>query len=78
MLVRDERVLAVVQIVANRRRSEKLQKVLEADEEDAVLLVLTVDLLASMHGPLRTLVTPVAFPFDASVRIPYLNQPLCG
>ena len=48
VLVRDERVLTVVQIVAYRRRGEKLHKVLEADEEDAVLLVLTVDLFASM------------------------------
>ena len=78
MLVRDERVLTVIRIVAYCCRSEKLHKVLEADEEDAILFVLTVDLLARMQGPLRRLVAPVALPFFATVRVPYLDQSLSG
>ena len=39
-------------IVADGRCCEKLDKVIESDEEDAILLVLTIDLFTGVDGPL--------------------------
>ena len=74
VLTRNERILAVIKVETNCRCGEKLHEVLKADEENAVLLILAVDLFTRMHGPFGRLVAPGALPLDTTVGVANLDK----